>query len=263
MKILNSIQMQCGYVFTSNACKGLVKRFLLTFRAPYYDINLQRKINAMRKLFAVIAVVSMLTSCSKDVVEGNGSQVTSERTVSDFSGIDVAGANNVFVSYAPQVTVTLKGYSNLISHYKTEVKDGKLYLHYDNDVNVRNDNMQVYVTMPSFNALGLSGSCSINATGEFESTPALSVATSGNGNINIEKLNTDTYKVASSGSSEITTLGVEAKTAKIEISGSSAVTLSVQNKLDVHISGSGKVSYKGDPSEINTDISGSGKVIKL
>ena len=261
MKILNSIQMQC--VFTGNTCKMVVKNFLSTFRVPYYNMGLGRKISAAGKLFIVVAVASMLTSCTKDIVEGNGSVVTAERTVSNFSGVDVSGANKVFVSYAPQITVTLKGYSNLVSHYKTEVNDGKLHLHYDNNVAVRNDNLQVYITIPSFDALSLSGSCSINATGEFESMPSLSVSTSGNGKISIEKLSTDAYTVSSSGNSDITTLGVEAKTARVEISGSSAVTLSVQSKLDVHISGNGKVSYKGDPSEVNTDISGNGEVIKL
>jgi hypothetical protein len=261
MKILNSIQKQC--VFTGNACKVVVKNFLSTFRASYYNRGSGRKISVAGQLFAVVAVASMFTSCTKDIVKGNGSVVTSERVVSSFSGIDVSGANKVFVSYAPQVTVTLKAYSNLVPHYKTEVKDGKLYLHYENDVAVRNDNLQVYITMPSFNALSLSGSCSINATGDFGTTSSLSVSTSGNGNIGIEKIKADAYTVSSSGNSDITTLGVEAKTAKIEISGSSAVTLSVQNKLDVHISGNGKVSYKGDPTEINTDISGNGEVIKL
>jgi len=255
--------MEGGRVFTGNTCKAIFKNSRSAFAASYDDLSSQRKIHATGKLFVAIAVASMFASCSKDVIEGNGSVITSERTASNFSGIEVSGANKVFITYALQSTVTLKGYSNLISHYKTEVKDGKLYLHYDNDVNVRNDNMQVYITMPSFNALALSGSCSIKATGDFENTPALSVSTSGNGNISIEKLSADAYTIASSGNSEITTLGVEAKTAKIEISGSSAVTLSVKNKLDVHISGSGKVSYKGDPAEINTDISGSGKVIKL
>ena len=253
--------MQC--VFTGNTCKMVVKNFLSTFRVPYYNMGLGRKISVAGKLFIVVAVASMLTSCTKDIVEGNGSVVTAERTVSNFSGVDVSGANKVFVSYAPQITVTLKGYSNLVSHYKTEVNDGKLHLHYDNDVAVRNDNLEVYITMPSFNALSLSGSCSINATGDFENTPSLSVSTSGNGKISIEKLSTDAYTVSSSGNSDITTLGVEAKTARVEISGSSAVTLSVQSKLDVHISGNGKVSYKGDPSEVNTDISGNGEVIKL
>ncbi len=217
----------------------------------------------MRNFFAAIAVVSMCASCSKDVIHGDGGIVTSERTVSNFSGIDISGSNNVFISYATAASVSVKGYDNLVSHYKTEVKNGKLYLHYDENMNIKNDNIQVYITMPYFDALGLSGSCSVNATGSFDNTDALSVSTSGNGNINIEDITADRYTIHSSGNSNISTLGVKAKTATVEVSGSSAVTLSVQDKLDVHISGSGKVSYKGEPTEINTDISGSGKVIKL
>ena len=217
----------------------------------------------MRNFLAAIAVVSMFTSCSKDIIHGDGSIITSARTVSNFSGIDVSGANNVFISYAPAVSVSVKGYDNLVSHYKTEVKDGKIYLHYNENTNVRNDNIQVYITMPYFDALSLSGSCSIKATGSFDNTDKLSVSTSGNGDISIEDISVDLYTISSSGNSNISTLGVKAKNAAIEISGSSTVTLSVQDKLDVHISGSGTVSYKGDPAAINTDISGSGKLIKL
>lgn len=217
----------------------------------------------MRNSFTAIAVLLIFASCSKDVIRGDGSIITSERTVSNFSGIDVSGANNVFISYAPEVSVSVKGYDNLVAHYKTEVKDGKLYLHYDEHAVVKHDNIQVYITMPYFDALSLSGSCVINATGSFNNTDELSVSTSGNGDINIEDISADLYTIHSSGSSNISTLGVKAKTATVEVSGSSTVTLSVQDKLDVHISGSGKVSYKGEPEEINTDISGSGNVIKL
>jgi len=257
------MKMKCGNVFMRNTCTGVVKNFLLTFSRPGWRLPSQGKINAMRILFAAIAVVSMFASCSKDLIHGDGSIITSARTVSNFSGIDVSGANNVFISYAPQLSVSVKGYDNLVSHYKTEVKDGKIYLHYDEHTIVKNDNIQVYITMPYFDALSLSGSCAINAAGSFDNTDKLSVATSGNGDVNIEDISANMYTIHSSGSSNISTLGVKAKTATVEVSGSSTVTLSVEDKLDVHISGSGKVSYKGAPAEISTDISGSGKVIKL
>jgi hypothetical protein len=255
--------MKCGNVFMYDTCNVVAKNSLLTFSGHDLSLSFQSKINAMRNFFAAIAVVSMFASCSKDVLHGDGSIVTSERTVSNFSGIDISGVNNVFISYAPEISVSVKGYSNLVSHYKTDVRDGKIYLHYDENTNIKNDNIQVYITMPYFNALSLSGSCSIDATGSFDNTDALSVSTSGNGNINIEDISADVYTIHSSGNSNISTLGVKAKTATVEISGSSTVTLSVQDKLDVHISGSGKVFYKGEPTEINTDISGSGTVIKL
>lgn len=261
MKMFIRDKRESEYPYISNP-GTVVKKSALTFSAQGRHLLLQR-INVMRNLFAAIAVISLFASCSKDVVHGDGSVVTSERTVSNFSGIEVSGANNVYITYAATVSVSVKGYENLVSHYITEVRDGKLHLHYDNDVNVKNDNIQIHVTMPSFDDLELSGSCSVNAAGSFDYTNEFEISTSGNGNINIEDISVNKYDVNSSGSSNIHTLGVKAKTASVEISGSSTVTLSVQDKLDVHISGSGKVSYKGEPAEINTDISGSGHVIKL
>jgi Putative auto-transporter adhesin, head GIN domain len=192
--ILNCNQMKCDNVFMRKTCNVVVKNFLLTFSGSCCRLPLHGKINAMRNFFAAIAVFSMFASCSKDVIHGDGSIVTSERSVSNFSGIDISGANNVFISYAPTVSVSIKGYGNLVSHYVTEVRDNKLYLHYAENTNVRNDNVQVYITMPSFDALSLSGSCSINATGKFDNTDELSVSTSGNGDVNIEDISTDVYK---------------------------------------------------------------------
>ena len=245
-----------------STCNAVVKNYGLTFNAQGRRLILQ-KFNAMRKLFAIIAATTIFLSCNKTVIHGEGNVVSAERNVSNFSGVEVSGSNNVFISYAPEVSVSISGYDNLVSHYVTEVRDNKLYLHYDESTNVRNDNVQVYITMPSFDALGLSGSCAINASGSFNNTSKLSIETSGSGDINIEDISADAYTIHSSGSSHIATLGVKAKTATVKISGSSTVTLSVQDKLDVHISGSGKVSYKGEPAELNTEISGSGNVIKM
>lgn len=240
----------------------VVKTIGLTFSKQGYAFSLQ-KINVMRKILTLAAVVSVFASCSKDVVHGDGNVITSERTLSNFSGVEVSGANNVYISYAPTVSVSVNGYENLVSHYITEVREGELHLHFDNDVSVKNDNVQVFITMPSFNDLELSGSSSITATGTFNPVNELEISTSGDGDINIEDITVNEYEVNSSGNSTLSTLGVKAKTADVEISGSSTVTLSVENKLDVQISGSGTVSYKGEPGTVNSNISGSGKVIKL
>ena len=205
----------------------------------------------------------MLASCSKDVITGSGDIVTSERTVSNFTAIDISGMGKVYISYAPKISVTLKGYSNLIQHYTTEVDDNVLYLQYENGTGVRNDNLEVYITMPYFNKLRLFGSSAITATGNFQDVDDLTISNAGDGSINIEQLNTNSYTIYSSGNSEIATLGVQAKTAKIDMSGNGTVSLSVSDKLEVKISGNGKVSYQGDPAELTSDISGDGTLIKL
>jgi hypothetical protein len=41
------------------------------------------------------------------------------------------------------------------------------------------------------------------------------------------------------------------------------VEINVKNELDAVISGSGSVSYKGNPNKVNSHSSGSGKVSKM
>jgi hypothetical protein len=217
----------------------------------------------MKKLLAICTVALLFGSCEKDVVRGTGSIVTEERSTADFNAISTFGSAKIYVSYAPEIKVKVKGYQNLVSNYKTDVEGNTLKLRYRDNLNVRNDNIEVYITMPGFNALTSNGSSSIKATGSYDGTESLAISTTGNAGISIDEMIVNNYTIESSGNSDIATLGVKSKSAKVKLSGNGTVTLSVQDKLDVHISGNGKVSYKGDPADINTDISGSGTVIKL
>ncbi|GAJ00009.1 unnamed protein product, partial [marine sediment metagenome] len=50
---------------------------------------------------------------------------------------------------------------------------------------------------------------------------------------------------------------------EVRISGSGDVEINVKSDLDANITGSGSVSYKGNPSHINSHSSGSGHVRKM
>lgn len=217
----------------------------------------------MKRLLAKAMIVLAFAACSKDVVHGSGSIVTEDRTTPAFTAISTFGSAKVYISYAPEIAIKVKGYQNLVSQYETEVKNNVLNLHYEDDLNVQNDNIEVYITMPGFNALSSNGSSPITATGSYNDTENLEISTSGNADISIDEMDVNNYIISSSGNSNISTLGVNANSAKVELSGSGNIALSVKDKLDVHISGSGKVSYQGDPADVTTEISGNGKVIKL
>jgi hypothetical protein len=66
-----------------------------------------------------------------------------------------------------------------------------------------------------------------------------------------------------SGSGEILAADLQVDVCEVRISGSGDVEINVKNELDATISGSGSVSYKGNPSHVNTHASGSGKVRKM
>jgi hypothetical protein len=70
-------------------------------------------------------------------------------------------------------------------------------------------------------------------------------------------------KAGISGSGKVLASELETNRCEIRISGSGDVEINVKNDLDANISGSGTVSYKGNPSRVNSHASGSGKVRKM
>src|SRR5688572_12932910 len=72
-----------------------------------------------------------------------------------------------------------------------------------------------------------------------------------------------TVKAGITGSGKIYAANMETDKCEVRISGSGDVEINVKTELDARISGSGTVSYKGNPARVNADSSGSGKVRKM
>jgi hypothetical protein len=70
-------------------------------------------------------------------------------------------------------------------------------------------------------------------------------------------------KATISGSGKVMAADLETTRCQVRISGSGDVEINVKNELDATISGSGSVSYKGNPSKVNSHASGSGRVSKM
>jgi hypothetical protein len=70
-------------------------------------------------------------------------------------------------------------------------------------------------------------------------------------------------KAAISGSGKVLAANLETDRCDVRISGSGDVEINVKDELDANISGSGSVSYKGNPSKVNSHASGSGSVSKM
>ena len=73
----------------------------------------------------------------------------------------------------------------------------------------------------------------------------------------------DVVKARISGSGKVLAADLQVNRCDVRISGSGDVEINVKNELDASISGSGSVSYRGDPKKVNSNSSGSGKVRKL
>ncbi|MBL7849912.1 MAG: DUF2807 domain-containing protein [Cyclobacteriaceae bacterium] len=69
-------------------------------------------------------------------------------------------------------------------------------------------------------------------------------------------------KASISGSGRVNAGDLSAETCEVRISGSGDMEITVKEELEASISGSGNVTYSGDPKRVNTHASGSGHVRK-
>ncbi|MFA6275831.1 MAG: head GIN domain-containing protein [Pedobacter sp.] len=217
----------------------------------------------MKKLitFSLLAIL-FLTSCKKDRITADGNIITETRNPGNFTKVHTSGANNVYIKFGADYKIELKGSANLMPYFKTNIVNGKLYLSFDN-VNVKQDDIEIFVTLPSIKAITLSGSAKITLSGNFPVIDFLNFDISGSGdivansNILVEELN-----VNISGSGKIEAEKITSNYADVTISGSGDARIGVQSELKASISGSGKVYYSGNAT-VESHISGSGKVIKF
>lgn len=216
----------------------------------------------MKTKISVLAFAAILafSSCSKEHIKGNGTTVTETRTVSGFSKIDASGSSKVYITQGAVFKVEVKGYSNLLPYYETKQVNNTLQLGYKQNANVKNDNIEVYVTLPILTGLELEGSGDIHTAGVFAGNATFEAKISGSGNIYFSNGTTNQYNATISGSGNIYTLDMVTDKADIDISGSGSTEITALTQLKVKIAGSGNVYYRGTPV-ITTNISGSGAVL--
>ncbi len=213
-------------------------------------------------IFLLAAFTVACASCEKDTVTGNGSIQTQERDVSAFTKVATEGSTVIHIIQGTDFEVKAKGYANLLPYLKTVVNSGTLSVHYEDTRNVRNDNSEVFITMPVLTGLSSQGSGNIYVDGTFNDNSDFDAAISGSADITVEKGAADRFILQSSGSGNFKSFGFTATTADITIAGSGDAEIGIAQQLKAKIRGSGNIYYKGDPVAVEIDISGSGKVMK-
>jgi hypothetical protein len=233
-------------------------------------------------LLSVIAVlfVFSFSSCEPDdfnCIKGRGTVYTETRSTPDFISVDLRIPATVTITQADNISVEVKTFDNLLPEILTYVNGSTLIIENDHCLNVRNDDIEVFISAPDFSKLKVSGS------GDIISTNMLDVADidlnlSGSGSIDVGLITAmansrvsgsgsiwiegEAYEhnIEISGSGNIYSFPFQTERTNIKVSGSGNCEVRVSDRLDVNISGSGVVKYKDYPS-ITSVITGSGRII--
>lgn len=244
----------------------------------------------MKKYFLVPYAFTMLMvaliSCvsgelSQQAIKGDKKVETQNREVGSFESISSYGSFNVYVSYANKTEVKVEAESNLLPYIETSVESNKLIIKPVEGSSLNsNYPITVYVKSPYCKQSQLFGSGNMKVDGF--TSDEISFEIKGSGNISAENIKIGQLKCSIAGSGDIKASGnvenshvniagsgsvyldkVMSKTSTISIAGSGSAHVWVSERLNSKISGSGDIYYKGNPSEVENTVFGSGKIKKL
>jgi len=194
-----------------------------------------------------------------ETIRGSGIAVTEERTVADFTSIEVGGSSDVVVQVGSEARVEVTADDNLIGHVRTRVENGTLVIDTSNGSYSFREGPDIKVSVPSLTGITLGGSCDTKVSGvEAESFQA---HVAGSADLTV-KGTTQDLETSVSGSGTLNLFELEARNVTVRVSGSGDANVSALESLDAKVSGSGDVRYRGDPPRTNTSVSGSGTVTR-
>lgn len=235
---------------------------------------------------AIAYILAVLTSSCVGFNEKNvklsGVTKVLTKDVSAFDKVDVSGAIDVIVNIGNKSEVVIEADSAIMPYIVTEVKDRELRIYNKGIIgsfNFKNNKIVVTITTPSILELESSGACDVTINdlktdmfkvslsgacdliGSFECN-VLDFESSGSSDSKLRG-KVKNCNIELSGACDIKALDLEVDSLKIEGSGSSNVEITVQNSLDVELSGASELRYKGEPKYIKTDMSGVSNLTKI
>ncbi len=233
-------------------------------------------------LFSLLSVI-IFSSCHHlfaKRIRGNGAIKTENRTVGTFTGVDVSGNIDVYVTQDSVASVKIEADENLLEYVQINANGGTLDIRAERGYNLKpSKSIKVYVSGPLFKRFEASGACDIYSQNRISNSEGIGIHLSGACDVTMEvnapKVNADlsgagtiTLKgetkdlsIDGSGSTDMKCFDLMAENARIEISGAGDAQVYASMKLDVHVSGAGSVRYKGNAT-VSQEVSGAGSVKK-
>lgn len=232
-------------------------------------------------LSAILAIT--LNSCAQygtNAINGNGNTTTISRSTAEYSGIKCAGSMDFILIKGQEGNITLEGESNLLPYIVTEVHGNNLVVKVKDGTNLRpSKNKGIIITIPfeAVSEIALTGSGDLRNT-DMISEDNLEVSLTGSGDVVLD-VSTSNLKAEITGSGDITLKGdtenlevevtgsgdfhgfdLQSKNTDASVTGSGDADVVSLNNLKGRVSGSGDITYKGQPQKEDTKVSGSGSI---
>ena len=204
---------------------------------------------------AALAALVDLAADDGDTMRGSGVEVTDQRELAPFAAIELAGANTVTVRVGPAQAVAVTGDDNLVDNVSTTVRANRLLIDDRGGFDTEAP-MSVTVSVPSLDALSLSGMGTVTVVGV--TGPEFTADLSGTGTLVVSG-SVDRLTATQSGFGTLELGGLAARDVIASLEGTGDVNLQATSTLDATLTGTGSIVYSGSPA-VTTHNTGVGSV---
>lgn len=233
------------------------------------------------RIAIAIALALFLSSCGFGInigdfgngKKGSGTIVEDIRNVTaDFTEVHASEGIEVYVTQEENFGILVEADDNIIDLIGTEIKNGKLKIHAEE--NIGNATKKVYVSLPIVSSLQSSSGARLTGQNQISTTSLRMAASSGarlNAAVNTPKLELDASSGAhievagnagevyadSSSGANVSAKDLKSKTCKAQASSGANISIYVSDALDASASSGANISYDGDAAVTeNKSVSG-------
>lgn len=205
--------------------------------------------------------------------------------VKDFHGINVSNAFDVYLSQGNEEAVAVSASEEKFREkIKVEVKDGILFIGYENGFHIFNEGkrkLKAYISLKNIDKLTVSGACDVfimeklkadklvihlsgasDLKGKLDIKDELSVNLSGASDMKISGA-ASKFTVNANGASDFKGYDFVTDYCDAKASGASGVQITVNKELSAQASGASDVKYKGDAVIRDLKTSGASNVSRM
>ena len=205
-------------------------------------------------------MIVFIVSCySGKTINGSGNVISESRELLNFNVLELIGSIDVNMTTGNEYSCIVEGDDNLVPLILTEVKNGHLHISVKQSYSTR-IGLVVNIETPEFEEVSIIGSGDVNLTGVAQDNVSLKI--SGSGDITADGSIQQLTAVVN-GSGDLMLSKLRADYATIMINGSGDAEIGVKQSLTAEINGSGNIEYYGNPPSVQSEVHGSGDIIKI
>lgn len=234
------------------------------------------KANQLKLLSLIFFMGFLQTGCKRPII-GEGELIKESKDIEGFSKLSLNIPAHVSILVSDSNSAVIVAQENIVESIELKAKNRTLVIQSDRLLKSTKP-IEILITCTRLEGLEINGSgkiviinsyrtqranYTINGSGDIEAkviAKEIKSKINGSGDLHLFG-QTQNHKIQINGSGDLKAKNLISNNCNITINGSGNADLSVLEKLDVSIVGSGDITYLGDPV-IESNITGNGKIKK-